>query len=434
MHTIGSVIKRITKYFCLFFFLGFFFSQAVSPERLFSKDVSFSFKRKGRESSLLLALRTDEARYNVKTTIDEDGGFSLKAPPFFSLFTKSGIVIGELKMSSYPYFALHPLSTNVFNLHKQKVVSEDKEPGTSGEFSGVAKNFTLKKSSQNITVGVFTPLLNVLSPSGFVLSFSSPDFFASLINLSSNNITRKRLSTGYQKDWRSLKLYSQRYYLLAGFKNDVPVGSSRLKTFVFSESVFDSALGFWGVVGWNVNYNVNDFEINAYRRINSKGAMNEALSSGGFSLSVKKNASLSVSYEDELYPAPVYGGSSQEREISYSVRAEFLRALFIAKHTYRIEKNTGHTEKSEYTLSLGRFKIRDNFVNFRADVAFTRIEKRNLLLKKLSFVLQDKRAKLEISGEKVLLEFTYEANVNKMRLRASVNQDRTVTLSGKYEY
>lgn len=130
----------------------------------------------------------------------------------------------------------------------------------------------------------------------------------------------------------------------------------------------------------------------------------------------------------------MYGGSSQEREISYSVRAEFLRALFIAKHTYRIEKSTGHTEKSEYTLSFGRFKIWDNFVNFRADVAFTRIEKRNLPLKKISLVLQDKRAKLEISGEKVLLEFTYEANVNKMRLRASVNQDRTVTLSRKYKY
>ncbi len=437
--SLGLLPRRVAESFSVFILI---LLSVLYPGCLFAAgSFSLSYKSgmgtRAGTTAVNGVLKTDALRYAFKLSLSKDGKVDFSSPPMFNMRFANGLYLGEMKLQGFARFALNPMAEKVFTLYRQKFLNEGGTPVLKPSFSGIGANFVLKKREAVLAAALFNPLFGKTSPLGAMAGFStqhgSLDFFGAFLFLDSNGTSRVD-STAYQNQWRSLSIYNKRRYVLLGLSSDSRAGPFRIRTFVFTDIVHDCAFGAWGVIGWNTSVAAGSYKADVYNRYNSSGLLSEPVEKRGFTLGIEKDLLLEASFGLESYPEPIYGNTSQEREFWYSLELNREWLIFAAKHTYHLEKTTGHEALSSYSLELGKFRTEGNEATFKASLTLDRTPGAAKGVRKYSIRLQDRNARLEFSGGKVLLTLAADAMVSGMKLGASITQDRVLTLTGKWAW
>ena len=134
-----------------------------------------------------------------------------------------------------------------------------------------------------------------------------------------------------------------------------------------------------------------------------------------------------LQYCSDTYNVPVYGGSSQKRELSLAVTAYY--GIFSIKADNRILYDTdrGKTASTDYIISL-----EDKEMTVQAGFTLNRPDGQAPVAVDGELKVSAPHATLVVTGGKTTLEMSWEKTMDDMTFKATVNQDRLITATLKF--
>ncbi len=378
-----------------FFYIVLLLTTAVFTSEIFASE-TFVFSRNRETRTLTYSFSQKGVRYLTSLTQGKDGKFSVSAPPFLIVKTKNGWRIGELKF---------PDNSDSVSM----------KPALSG----------ISKSFDRLEVAAFTPLLNPLSPSGFLVSWENPHLETSLMKTDYGKTAEKGIAQNYQIDWKSLPSFNDSIDFKVNFKETFKSAKLRSSLFATYSFIYDYDLGYSGNSVWKFQ---TESEKIRFEFTDSFGTGKENIRNQYcVSLETKGVINIGFCYGTKTYPMPIYGGRSKGYMVEYSTSASYRRFSISGKHIIEIKEDTGHNESSEYKIRLYLPDMNDNHLSLAGEVNQKRGEVYSI--EKYSIKIRDKNAMLEFTDKKTLLTLSCSWVFNEIKCKVSITQDKAVTLS-----
>ena len=414
----------ISTFFSLFLSLSLFCSQAEA------NMLHLTYSRKVRSRDLEVRLNTENISYGLVVRQNNDGTFTLLSPPFLVAEFNHFLRVGELKDARLLSLMLDPMSTVIDGSGFRPGINfrHITVPSRNPVLSGLALSFNA------LDLFAFTPVLNPRSPSGFGLIGGNENIFAGILCATQNRLLIKAATPEFQVNWRQLGIGRNMLFSIIGSSAESRFPGLDIRSTVFLQNAFDTLLGGGTTVGWDIEILTDTVTVSVFRKTGGFGVKLKRLTDDlspkdSFSISFSAeddagNLVLDVGYGSDTYELPVYGGTSQKREIMYEVGASWRKNNLKARNTTSFDLDRGKVQKTEYLLTLEE-------LGAKLEASFTL----NRPLGAPSFAsggklkLKTEHAVLETSSGKVLLEMSWEVERDDYELGISIDQDRRITAS-----
>lgn len=377
-----------------------------------------------RSKTLEALVNSDSVAMKLVIRQTKDGYFNLESPPFLVLDIDDLVHTGELKDARILSAMLDPFSNVdlIDGFIKGSNLKKITDPAISPKFSGIA--ITLP----HLDIISFNPALNRNSPLAFSLIAGTDTAFAGVMHASHNT----EVSDSFQKDWRRMGNGKNMIFSIVGTSTEAKLKDLKLKSFIFLQNAWDRFLGGGTTTKWSLKAESEKLDAGLSRILGGIGPklkhINETQSPEDVfdaNLTLKDGElALNMTYRSSLYEKPVYGGRSQMRLLELETSVESKSAKLQANHSTSYEKDFGKISKTDYILTV---KAMD--AKLKAQMTLLRPSTEKCSITDPSLEITFPRAKLEIKDGKTQMELSLERNLDDMRLKISIDQDRMLTAS-----
>ena len=411
----------------LFLLLSLCFSFSAPSEN----NLVLTYSQKARSKDLDIRLNSPFVAYRMTIRQNNDGSFELLSPPFLVAQVNGCLRIGELKDARLLSLMLDPMSTDLDNsgFKTNSNFRSIRNPARSPRLSGIALSF------QNVDIFSFNPLLNPRSPSGFGFIAGDDEIFVGLLAATQNRILVREAADDLQVNWRQLGIGKNMLFSIIGASAEGTLLGIEIRSEAFMQNAFDALLGGGTTLGWSTEAKTDLFTVSLSHKTGGFGVKLKRLTDDqspkdSFSATLKadshsvRNLGMEVEYRSDIYEMPVYGGSSQKRELYYNIGAFWRKNSLKVRNSTSFDLDRGKVQKTEYLVAIEEFGA-------RLEASFTL----NRPLGAPSFTsggklkLKTDHATLEASAGKVLLEMNWTLKREDYELGVSIDQDRRITAS-----
>ena len=377
---------------------------------------------------------TDCAVYGFAVRQDRSGRFSLEAPPFLVADFGGRIRIGEIKDSGLFTLMLNPMSdADHRNGFRPGADFQNIEhPSIHPRMSGIVFSFP------NADIITLSPVFNPQSPLGSGVIAGTRNAFAGFLFAGQNDRTLASDSEKMQVNWQQLGTGRHMLFTLLGSSAQADVGPFSVDGQIFIRNAWDLYLGGGTTAGWEISVSSDCVKLKFSRKLGGTGVKLKSLTDddvpmdslrlgADISSTDREGPELDVKYSADTYRVPVYGGSSQQRDVSFSVSVRYRLFTLKAVSSTLYETDRGKTSSTDYLVTLEKddFRIQAGFTLNRPSGERPRAEDGELKIStpRATFLINAKGTELEMNW---VMEFSGAV------FRASVDQDRRVSASLKF--
>ena len=387
-------------------------------------SLSVTYTTLKRSKTVEALVNSDSVSMKLVLRQTQDGYFTFESPPFLVADIDELVHIGEIKDERILSALLDPFSDAdledgfVTGRNLKKVT----DPAISPKFSGLAITMP------HLDIISFNPILNRNSPLAFSVIAGTERAFAGVMHASHNT----EVADNFQKDWRRMGNGKNMVFSIVGTSVEAKLQELNLKSYIFLQNAWDRLLGGGTTTKWSLKVESEKMDAELSRILGGIGpklkSSDETLSpedvfNAGFTLKDGEIA-LNMTYRSSLYEKPVYGGRSQMRLLELESSLETKNAKLQANHSTNYEKDFGKISKTNYILTV---KALDS--KLKAQMTLLRPSTESCRITDPSLEITFPSAKLVIRDGKTQMELSLERNLENMRLKISIDQDRMLTAS-----
>lgn len=399
------------------------------------KGLSLTYYQKTKGRALSAVLDSENFKYMVNVSQSADGSFTLQAPPFLCINYKDTLVVGELRDSRLFSLLIDPTgnATASGGFIKGKNLLNISTPSMKPTLSGIAICL------ENVDFISLEPMFNPASPEGFGVIGGDEHFFAGILFASQNQMILKQAKDKFQVDWNNLGCGERMVFSLLGANATSNVGPVAMESWAFVQNAWDMMLGGGTTLGWEINAKLGTKRLGLDYRIggvgtklkklgddpNAQRVFNVQGSTGG-------KIGISFSYYSSLSAPPSYGGTSQERTISYKVKFFHGDYSLECENSTDFGKDRGKVSKSVYTIKTSGTELVGKKVKFTLESTMNRMNDKPCYLSDTVLKFECEHASMTIKNGKALLTMTWEEELQDMGIKISLDQDRQITASLRF--
>lgn len=404
-----------------------------SAALLFPKDsLSFTYSQNKRSRTLEMSLYCDSIAYRILLRQNNDGRFSMEAPPFLTADVGSFLHVGEINDSGILSLLLNPMSkTDVKGGYKTGGdFRKTTEPAINPTLSGVVLSF------ENFEVISLNPAFNPATPSAFALIAGKDSVFAGAMYAARRESISDRYPSSYHVQWNRTGAGRNMVFSIIGVSPKGKIGDITFKSCLFLQNAWDLSLGGGSTSGWMAEASCDKFRLSASSRSGGTGPRLKSIGEYSSPSDVKefsatlfegKNIYLSLNYETDIYDKPVYGGESQMMDISFSTTACYENYKVTAKHSTVFGKDSGKVSVTAYSASA---KLPGADMEISTTLNRERDAKAFLSGTYLKF--RSENVDLMIRKDKTTLELSWKLEGDGYVLSFSIDQDRLISATLKF--
>ncbi len=396
-------------------------------------DLTLTYSQLKNSRVVRALLDTDSVVYSFTVRQDRSGLFSLEAPPFLVADFDGRIRIGELKDSGLFTLMLNPMTDSDFRngFRSGGNFQKIEHPSVNPRMSGIVF------STDNADIITLSPVFNPRSPLGFGIIAGTRNAFVGFLTAGQNDRTLASDAVGFQVDWQQLGTGRHMLFTLLGTSAQGRIGAFTADGQIFIQNAWDFHLGGGTTTGWKISLASADVKLKASGKLGGTGVKLKSLSDDDAPMdSLRLEASLSsaddkvgldVKYSSDTYRVPVYGGSSQKRDITLSIGVKYGLFTLKAVSTTLYETDRGKTSSTDYLLSMEKdgFRIQAGFSLKRPAGGIPEPTDGEIRV-------STPHAVLDIGPGGTELEMDWEFDLDGAVFKASVDQDRLVSASLKF--
>lgn len=347
-------------------------------------SLSWDFSTKNSISTVEAVLDSETIKYRLKIKQNGNGLFTVEMPPSFSI-DYGKVKLGEIKIVD-------------------NILCNTDTPSLSPGFTGLAYR------TGNLALAAFTPSFGPESPSGGFVSYSFENLEISLLYTYPNRYNTTNSVNSYQKDW-----------------SNISSAGRTLKTKLNVKSSVSSTTVYYISNQFNGRTVTCDTDIFLYFLSASLKLGRNKVSE--ISLAIPGTVETELSYYSEKGKKPIYGGTAQEADISFRIKATYKDYFFSALSRNIFDEDTGHRSISSF--SLGALKS-----DFSCDLTLqntrTKGTEKKFFISNADF--ENDKLKISFSNGKTKLVFTEALEFEGQKINISIDQDKEITVSGKFSY
>jgi len=379
-------------------------------------------------------VNTDSVAYGFTVRQDKAGLFSLEAPPFLVADFDGRIRIGEIKDSGLFSLMLSPMSDSDYRngFRTGGNFRNIEHPSVRPRMSGIVFSFP------NADIITLSPVFNPQSPLGFGVIAGTRNAFAGFLTAGQNDKTIASVTGRFQINWQQLGTGRHMLFTLLGTGAQAAVGPFTADGQIFIRNAWDLYLGGGTTTGWEISLTSDNVELKASGKLGGTGVKLKSLSDddvpmdslrleAGLSSVEKSGPELDVRYSSDIYSVPVYGGSSQKRDVAFAITVKYRLFTIKAVSRTKYEVDRGKTSSTDYLVSMEKddFRIQVGFTLNRPSDGIPRPAAAEM-------TVDTPRAVLSINSETTKLEMNWEMDFDGVVFKASMDQDRLVSASLKF--
>lgn len=347
---------------------------------LLSKAIDFSYVQGKKTRTFSFNLNSDTMKYLMVLKEQENGRFSLKAPPVFT-YKKDNLTLGEIRIKDFTLIDSSTVSLNP-------------------QYSGIS--YQKGKIRFAISNSFFSPT----SDNASFFSYEGKTFKTAFLITDKKN----KNNISYQTDWLNS--------LDEGFSitNKTELNSFYSQTAIYNS--FNSKTG--SKTELETNFYLRNFVYSLH--INTK-------TSYDFSYTFGDKIRCSLNYHKELGKSPIYGGTSQSVLIKLRTTFSFDNLLFGQTSINDYSENTGMTAKTEYFI---RYRLENISLYFSSSYVRTNLTKHHFKDTKMHIIADN--LSLIYSKGKVKLNISKTFDFNNIKTIVSINQNREISIYAHINY
>lgn len=397
-------------------------------------DLTLTYSQLKNSRVIRTLVNTDRIAYGFSVRQDRSGTFTLEAPPFLTGNFDAVIRIGEIRDSGLFTLMLSPMdnSNRRHGFNKGGNFQNISSPTYNPRMSGIVFSF------EHMDLISLSPVFNPQSPLGFGAIAGNHNAFAGILLASQNERTMASAARKYQVNWEQLGTGRRMVFSILGVSARAETGFCTLDGQLFIQNAWDRYLGGGTTSGWDLEVSTDLIAASASRKLGGTGVKLKRLSDDenpmdsvriGVEISSGKDSGTGfrLQYCSDTYNVPVYGGSSQKRELSLAMTAYY--GIFSIKADNRILYDTdrGKTASTDYIISLD-----DKEMTVQAGFTLNRPDGQAPVAVDGELKVSAPHATLVVTGGKTTLEMSWEKTMDDMTFKATVNQDRLITATLKF--
>lgn len=395
-------------------------------------NVTLNFEMTKGARVLEARFNSEVIQFNIALKQKKDGMVELQMPPFFSINVKNVLKIGEIRDARIFSVLINPsLDVDLSGgFKKGGNVKQIESLSMKPALSGFALNF------KYLDLIALNPILNKKSPIGFGAIAGNSKVFAGVMVAGQNDMTLKAFPEIYQLDWGRTGAGRTIIFSILGAVADGQIASLKVKSYAFVQNAWDIRLGGEASTGYYVKVDTGSIYANLQRKLLGSSPRLKIVGVAenpddeiqvGVGMS-GRDLEMYVEYGSMLYGRPIYGGSSQRRVIELKTEVKTNYFSFKVVHSTNFEENFGKVSESKY-------EIRTEVFGAKLSLKTTmdrRIESPCQFIN-TTIGLTTKYLKFSFGNDGVCVELSFEVVTEEWTVRFSIDQDRMVKASVRFQ-
>lgn len=391
-------------------------------------DLTLTYRQLKSSRVLDFKVNSQSIVYQMSLKQTNDGYFEMEAPPFFCANLDNTLIIGELKDQGIFSAMLDPFSSEASSLSWKRNgnLKTVRSPSLKPKLSGLAVCF------DKIDIIALSPMMNKRAPLGAGFIIGDSNAFAGMLYASQNNVFLSGSDTGFLVNWNNLGIGKDMVFTILGANAQAEIAGAEIRAWAYIQSAWDLLLGGGTTCAWQLDLATDEVRMSASRLLGGTGISlkyedgtekpQENLTLEGRFAS--DDSGISLKYECETFEVPVFGGQSQKRSIKWEVGAKAFDLDLKCTNTTSFDKDKGVISGSTYLIGTERD-------NLKAEVSFTlnRPTSGGYYASGGKLTLKAPKATLEMAAERTELEMNWEKDIEDIKMKVSVNQDRYLSVS-----
>jgi len=397
-------------------------------------DLTLTYSQQKNARVISALVDTGSVTYGFRVRQEKSGLFTLDAPPFLAADFDGRIRIGEIRDSGLFSIMLNPMSDTDYRngFRPGGNFRTIESPSFHPRMSGIVF------SSANADIITLCPVFNTQSPLGFGIIAGTRNAFAGLLTAKQNDRTMASETGKFQVNWQQLGTGRHMLFTLFGTSAQAVIGSFTAEGQIFIRNSWDLYLGGGTTTGWEISVSSDNIRLWGSGKLGGTGVKLKSLSDDETPMdSLRLEAELAsadgigpeldMKYCSDIYSIPVYGGNSQKRDVSYSIRMKYRFFEVKAVSMTMYETDSGKISSTEYLVSMEKdgFRIQAGFTLNRPSGGAPEATDGELKV-------STPRATLEITAKRTELEMNWIMELEGVIFKASLNQDRQISASLKF--
>ncbi len=381
------------------------------------------------DRTLGVQLTSESIRYQLAIQMAQDGRYQVKAPPFLEADISNILHIGELQPQGLFTRLLDPMNGNdpTVGYIKGKNLVKNFLPSFNPKISG----FSL--SLENLELLTLGPLLNPLSPTGIGAILGNSKAYAAVLAATQNNVLTQGYIKGFQVNWKELGYGEHMYFSLLGATASSQIGKVLIKSGIFLQGAYDTKLGGGNTTGVAVEVKTKNAKVKFENKLGGVGVKLKELTEKAnpqvktkLTFTLGSKIKIFGSHLMTTYSKPIYGGTSQERTLEYTVGIE----------TKIASKNLSLSSTNSTSYEPDKGKISNTILSAKAELNKGTVEistqihrplKGECELRNTSLEFTNSHSNLQIKNKKIKLKLTWILNLSNAKLELSIDQNRRLS-------
>ena len=411
------------------FFISAFLFAVLATVFGSESNLTLTYSQHKTSRDFNVKVNSQSISYEVTAKQGQDGLFNLEAPPFFCANINDTVILGELRDQGILALMLEPFGTSKtpYRFHRNANLKNISNLSQSPTLSGIALCF------DNIDIIALSPTMNPRSPLGMGIVAGSDNLFAGVIYAGQNDRYLQAASCPFQTNWSTMGQGRDMIFSIVGAHSSAKIMDTSIESSAFVQNAWDLLLGGGTSCGWNLRLKSEKITTALERRLGGIGVNLKSAGpkerpceslSFGTTINGQDKMQLTLDYKVDTYGIPLYGGQSQRRTINWEVGATLYDISMKATSRTSYDADRAKVSDTTYLIST-----KQDGVTIKASVKINRNVDHSSYASDATFEVLAPKATLEIKNGKAKFAMNWQKEIEDLKIKVSVDQDRYLSLS-----